>query len=188
MSFKFYRLEIPDVVMIEPAIQRDDRGFFMETYKQSDFTSFGIKELFVQDNHSSSSRHVLRGLHYQKNPHAQGKLIRILQGEIVNVVVDLRKGSPHYSHWLAISLSKENRRMLYVPVGFANGFCVLSKTADVAYKVTTEYSPDHDAGIIWNDPMLSIKWPVENPVLSKNDLQHPQLKDIHHDFEYRPTV
>ena len=156
MPFNFTRLAIPDVILIEPRTFPDERGFFMESYKYSEFSAFGIKERFVQDNHSRSVKGVLRGLHYQKHPKAQGKLVRVVVGEIFDVAVDIRHGSPTYGQWVGEKLSAENKRMLYIPPGFAHGFCVLSEGAEVLYKTTEEYSPEHDAGIIWNDPKLSI--------------------------------
>jgi dTDP-4-dehydrorhamnose 3,5-epimerase len=168
MPFTFTHLAIPDVILIEPAIFRDERGFFMESYKYSDFVAFGIKEHFVQDNHSRSVKGVLRGLHYQKHPKAQGKLVRVVVGEVFDVGVDIRLGSPTYGKWVGEVLSAENKRMLYIPPGFAHGFCVLSDVADVLYKTTEEYAPEYDAGIIWNDPEIGIQWPIEHPILSEN--------------------
>ncbi len=185
MAFKFQRLEIPDVILIEPNIYEDERGFFVETYKFSEFSGFGIKEQFVQENHSKSVRSVLRGLHYQKIPMAQGKLIKAINGEVFDVAVDIRKGSPTYGRWISVVLSAENKRMLYVPVGFAHGFCVLSETAEVLYKVTEEYSPENDTGIIWNDPDIAISWPIQHPIVSKKDMAHPRLKEIDTSFVYK---
>jgi len=161
MPFTFTRLAIPDVVLIEPRVFPDERGFFMESYKYSEFAAFGIKEHFVQDNHSRSKKGVLRGLHYQRPPKAQGKLVRVVVGEIFDVGVDIRlaraiekdgsiaraKGSPTYGKWVGERLSAENKRMLYIPPGFAHGFCVLSEEAEVLYKTTEEYAPEYDAGI-----------------------------------------
>jgi len=177
MPFMFKRLEIPDVVVVEPTIHRDERGFFMESYKYSEFAAFGIGERFLQDNQSRSVQGVLRGLHYQKNPRAQGKLIQVIEGEIFDVAVDIRKGSPTYGRWVGQTLSTENKRMLYLPVGFAHGFCVLSETAEVVYKVTEEYSTEHDAGIVWNDPDIAIAWPIWRPIVSKKDAVLPRLKE-----------
>jgi dTDP-4-dehydrorhamnose 3,5-epimerase len=176
MPFNFKRLEIPDVILIEPRIFPDERGFFMESYKYSDFAAFGIKEQFVQDNQSRSTRGVLRGLHYQKAPKAQGKLVRVVVGEIFDVGVDIRQGSPTYGKWVGEQLSAENKRMLYIPPGFAHGFCVLSELADVTYKVTEEFSPEHDEGIIWNDPDIGVDWPIENPIVSTKDAALPTLR------------
>lgn len=185
MPFKFKQIEIPDVLVIEPSLHCDERGFFMETYKFSEFAAFGLGEQFVQDNQSQSTRAVLRGLHYQRNPMAQGKMIRVLEGEIFDVAVDLRKGSPTYGRWVGMSLSAADQRMLYVPDGFAHGFCVLSEKADVLYKVTREYSAEHDAGIIWNDPDIAISWPVREPIISGKDAALPRLKEIDTGFIYK---
>jgi len=186
MPFSFKRLAIPDVVLIEPRVFPDERGFFMETYKYSDFAAFGIKERFVQDNHSRSKRNVLRGLHYQKPPKAQGKLVRVVVGEIFDVAVDIRKGSPWYGKWVGMKLSAENKWMLYIPPGFAHGFCVLSDVAEVVYKATEEYSPEHDAGILWSDPEIGIRWPVKDPIVSLKDSRLPLLREIGDDFVYEP--
>ena len=177
MPFTFTHLAIPDVILIEPAIFRDERGFFMESYKYSDFVAFGIKEHFVQDNHSRSVKGVLRGLHYQKHPKAQGKLVRVVVGEVFDVGVDIRLGSPTYGKWVGEVLSAENKRMLYIPPGFAHGFCVLSDVADVLYKTTEEYAPEYDAGIIWNDPEIGIQWPIEHPILSEKDAVLPMSRE-----------
>ncbi|RLA85081.1 MAG: dTDP-4-dehydrorhamnose 3,5-epimerase [Deltaproteobacteria bacterium] len=184
MPFRFRRLEIPEVVLIEPVVFSDERGFFMEVYKYSEFSAFGITERFLQDNHSRSVKGVLRGLHYQNPPRAQGKLVRVLQGEIFDVAVDIRRGSPTYGKWVGVRLSSENRFMLYIPPGFAHGFCVLSDYAEVHYKVTDEYSPEHEAGIIWNDPEIGIDWPVESPILSERDSRWPRLSEAENRFVY----
>jgi len=184
MPFKFQRLDMPDVILIEPTVFVDKRGFFMESYKYSEFAKFGIKEKFVQDNHSRSTRGVLRGLHYQKNPKAQAKLVRVTRGEVFDVAVDIRRGSPTYGRWVGVLLSEENKKMLYVPVGFAHGFCVLSEEAEVLYKTTEEYAPEYERGIIWNDPDIGIKWPIEEPILSPKDAALPRLKDADNDFQY----
>lgn len=177
MPFKFQSLEIPEVILVEPKVLKDDRGFFMETYKDSDFAAAGIKDPFVQDNHSRSSRHVLRGLHYQKAPAGQGKLVRCARGAIFDVAVDIRAGSPTFSRWVAAELSEENGLMLYIPPDFAHGFLVLSDRADIIYKCTAEYSPADERGIIWNDPQINITWPVKEPLLSDRDASNPPLKD-----------
>lgn len=175
MPFRFERLQIPDVILIEPTVFPDERGFFMETYKYSEFAAFGIKERFIQDNHSRSKKGILRGLHYQRLPKAQGKLVRAVVGEIFDVAVDIRKGSPTYGKWVGEKLSAGNIQMLYIPPGFAHGFCVLSEEAEVIYKVTEEFSPEHDAGIIWNDPEIGIDWPIEYPIVSAKDTGLPRL-------------
>lgn len=182
MPFKFHRLEIPDLILIEGQRFDDDRGFFAETYKMSQFVSYGISSPFVQDNWSHSIRGVLRGLHYQKHPKAQGKLVMVLRGQIFDVAVDIRKGSPTYGQWTGVTLTAEELRMLYVPPGFAHGFCVLSDEADVLYKVTAEYSPELDRGIIWNDPEIGIRWPIADPLLSVKDAQLPPLRDADNNF------
>jgi dTDP-4-dehydrorhamnose 3,5-epimerase len=184
MPFTFKRLAISEVMLIEPKVFPDERGFFMETYKYSDFAKMGIKEYFVQDNYSKSSKGILRGLHFQKNPNAQGKLIRCLKGNIFDVVIDIRKGSPAFGKWVGAELSEENNLILYVPSGFAHGFVVLSETACVIYKCTREYSPENDRGIIWNDPDINIHWPIKDPVLSEKDKKHPALKDADINFKY----
>jgi dTDP-4-dehydrorhamnose 3,5-epimerase len=184
VPFTFQRLEIPEVVLIEPKVFQDGRGFFMETYKFSDFAAFGITARFVQDNHSRSKKGVLRGLHYQNPPKAQGKLVRVVAGEIFDVAVDIRKGSPTYGRWVGERLSAENKRMLYIPPGFAHGFCVLNEEAEVVYKVTEEYAPEHEAGIIWNDPDIGISWPIANPIISEKDAALPCLKEAENRFIY----
>lgn len=178
MPFRFKRLEIPDIVLIESVSFPDGRGFFMETYKLSEFAAYGIREYFVQDNHSSSAKGVLRGLHYQKEPMAQGKLIRCIQGAVFDVAVDIRRASPSFGRWIGAELSAVNRHMLYVPPGFAHGFMVLSEMAEIQYKCTSEYSPEDERGIVWNDPDIGIQWPLADPVLSAKDKLLPGLKDI----------
>jgi dTDP-4-dehydrorhamnose 3,5-epimerase len=186
VPFKFRRLEIDAVVLIEPQLLGDERGFFLEFYKRSDFVRAGIAEQFVQDNHSRSAKGVLRGLHYQKEPHAQGKLIRCLQGAIFDVAVDIRKGSPSYGKWVGWELTAENRQMLYVPPGFAHGFLTLSDSAEILYKCTDEYAPAHDRGIIWNDPDIAVRWETSAPLLSGKDRTHPRLRDADNDFRFAP--
>jgi dTDP-4-dehydrorhamnose 3,5-epimerase len=182
MPFEFKRLEIPEVILVQPKAFGDDRGFFVETYKRSDFVNFGIEDNFVQDNHSRSIKNVLRGLHYQTNPKAQSKLVRCIEGEILDVAVDIRKSSPNYGKWVGEILSAENKRQLYVPVGFAHAFLVLSETAEVVYKTGEEYSPENDAGIRWNDPKINIKWNCSNPLVSEKDDKLPFLDDAKNNF------
>jgi dTDP-4-dehydrorhamnose 3,5-epimerase len=184
MPFEFARAEIPEVFVIKPRVIRDGRGFLMEGYKRSDFAAQGITENFVQCNHSRSSRGILRGLHYQKHPKAQGKLVRALYGEVFDVAVDLRRGAPTYGKWLGMTLSPDNPRMIYIPPGFAHGFCVLSEEAEVLYMSTEEYAPSHEAGVIWNDPDLAVRWPVADPQLSHRDRSWPRLRDADNNFEY----
>ncbi len=184
MPFDFERLEIPGLIMVQPKVFGDDRGFFLELYKHSDFSRAGITEHLVQDNYSKSVRGVLRGLHYQKNPKAQGKLVFCIKGKIFDVAADIRKGSPYYGKWTGVELSEENHLMLYVPAGFAHGFQVLSDSAEVQYKCTEEYSVTDDRGIIWNDPDLNISWPLVDPLLSPKDGVHPRLRDADNNFLY----
>ncbi len=182
VPFDFRRLEIPDLILIRPQVFNDARGFFLEIYKHADFAAAGISEHFVQDNYSRSVRGALRGLHYQKNPMAQGKLVCCIRGTLFDVAVDIRSGSPRYGKWLGVELSGESRQMLYVPPGFAHGFQVLSESAEVLYKCTQEYSPADDRGIIWNDPDIQVSWPVSNPILSGKDKTHPVLRNADNNF------
>ena len=182
MSFTFKKLEIKDVILIEAKSFPDDRGFFMETYKESIFKENGINVKFVQDNFSHSSKGALRGLHYQKEPMAQAKLVNVIRGEIFDVAVDIRKQSPTYGNWVGKILSDNNHEMLYVPEGFAHGFLTLSDEVDVLYKVNNEYSPENDRGILWNDPEIGIVWPNKTPLLSEKDIKQPLLKNADNDF------
>ena len=184
MGFTFKKLDIPEVILVEAKSFLDDRGFFMESFKESIFINNGIDTKFVQDNFSHSTQGVLRGLHYQKSPKAQAKLVIALRGEIFDVAVDIRKNSPTYGKWVSEILSEQNHNLLYVPEGFAHGFCVLSDEADVLYKVSNEYSHEHEKGIIWNDPDLNIQWPIDKPILVEKDLQSPLLKDSDNNFVY----
>jgi len=184
MPFSFTRLAIPEVMLIEPLVFRDQRGFFLETYKRSEFAAEGIVENFVQGNHSKSGRGILRGLHYQKNPMVQGKLVRAVSGEIYDVVVDLRRGAPTYGKWLAVTISAQDKKMLYVPGGFAHGFCVTSDEAEVLYSATEEYAPDCEAGVLWNDPELAIAWPITEPQLSARDRAWPLFRQADNNFTY----
>jgi dTDP-4-dehydrorhamnose 3,5-epimerase len=184
MPFYFKRLAISEVILIEPEIFRDERGFFAETYKYSDFAQIGIKEHFVQDNYSRSIRGVLRGLHYQKNPNAQGKIVQCIKGNVFDAAVDIRKGSPTFGQCVSVELSEYNNLILYVPPAFAHGFVVLSEEAYVVYKCTREYSQEHDRGIIWNDPSIGIQWPINDPIVSEKDKRHPALKDADNNFKY----
>jgi dTDP-4-dehydrorhamnose 3,5-epimerase len=184
MPFQFHGLQIPDVILIEARHFADDRGFFLETYKQSAFSANGIPDRFVQDNLSRSKRGVLRGLHYQIHPTAQGKLVRVIRGEVFDVAVDIRRGSPTFGRWVGTRLSGEGFQMLYVPVGFAHGFCVLSEQADLGYKVTAEYARAQERGIVWNDPDIGIEWPIAEPILSAKDAQLPRLRDADMNFAY----
>ncbi len=182
MPFKFNRLSIPDVILVEAKAFSDERGFFMESFKESAFASYGINTKFVQDNYSRSIKGVLRGLHYQKNPKAQAKLVMVTRGEIFDVAVDMRKGSTTFGKWVGQILSDKNHKLLYIPEGFAHGFCVLSESADVLYKVNSEYSPEHERVILWNDSEVGIKWPIDKPIMIEKDLQLPTLKNVDHNF------
>jgi dTDP-4-dehydrorhamnose 3,5-epimerase len=173
--------------LIEPRVFSDVRGWFFECWNQREFAESGLDAVFVQDNHSRSRRHTVRGLHYQAPPHAQAKLVRVVAGEIYDVIVDIRHGSPTYGEWQAFILSDENRRMLYIPTGFAHGFAVLSEQAEVVYKCSDFYAPDAGRGILWNDPELDIDWPVADPVLSEQDSNHPTLADIEPCFAFRAS-
>ena len=179
MTFEFKRLAIPDVILVEPKVFDDERGFFLEGYKKSEFFANGIDVEFNQDNHSKSTKGVLRGLHYQLPPKAQAKLVRCIQGEIFDVAVDIRKNSSTYGKWVGEKLSAENKKMLFIPEGFAHGFVVLSETAELLYKASNEYSKEHDRGVLWNDPEISVEWGIDfEPILSDKDKHQPLLKDI----------
>lgn len=184
MPFHFQPLAIPEVILVEPQRFGDTRGFFMETYQYETFAANGIALRFVQDNHSRSAQGVLRGLHYQKDPVAQGKLLKAVVGEIFDVAVDIRRGSPTFGQWVGEILSAENGRLLYVPPGFAHGFCVLSETADLIYKTTDYYHPESEKGIIWNDPQIGVEWPIANPLLSTRDQTQPSLAEADFNFQY----
>lgn len=173
---RFTPTELPGVIIVDPTVFGDDRGFFMETYHEAKFREGGIAEPFVQDNHSRSAKGVLRGLHYQL-PNPQGKLVRVVSGVVFDVAVDIRRGSPSFGRWVGVELSAENKRQLWVPAGFAHGFCVTSEHAEVVYKCTTLYDGPNDRGIRWNDPEIGIEWPVESPLLSEKDRVAPFLSD-----------
>jgi dTDP-4-dehydrorhamnose 3,5-epimerase len=174
---------IREVVVIEPRVFEDRRGFFMETWRRDVFAEHGISADFVQINHSQSVRHTLRGLHYQVG-RPQGKLVRVLRGEVFDVVVDIRSGSPTYGRWISEVLSARNKKQLFVPVGFAHGFCVISEEAEFLYYCTDYYHPQGERGIIWNDPDLAIPWPARAPLLSEKDRRNPRFRDIARDFSY----
>jgi len=177
--FEVLPLSIPDVLCITPRYFEDERGFFTETYKASAFESLGIRETFLQDNHSRSVKNVLRGLHFQYAPKAQAKLVRCIAGQILDVVVDIRSYSPTFKQFTTLVLSAENRHMLYVPAGFAHGFLTQSAVAEIVYKTSNEYSPELDAGILWNDPELQIDWQLEEePILSAKDIRMPTLNAL----------
>ena len=184
MPFIFEKLELPEVISIKSNSFLDSRGYFLESFRESDFISNGINTRFTQDNFSHSIQGTLRGLHYQQNPNAQAKLVFCMRGEIFDVAVDIRKKSPTFGRWIGKILSESNHELLYIPEGFAHGFCVLSDEADVLYKVNQEYSPEHDRGILWNDPTINISWPIKNLILSEKDLVLPLLKDADLNFVY----
>ena len=173
---KFVPADIPGVVVIEPDVHQDRRGFFLETYHAEKYRAGGIPDVFVQDNHSRSMRGTLRGLHLQlKRP--QGKLLRVIEGEIFDVAVDVRRGSPTFGRWVGVTLSADNFKQVYIPKGFAHGFAVVSEIAQVEYKCTDAYDPSSEIGIAWDDPAIGIVWPVSNPILSDRDKRHPRLAD-----------
>ncbi|MBD1401310.1 dTDP-4-dehydrorhamnose 3,5-epimerase [Pelovirga terrestris] len=170
---------IPDVLILEPKVFGDDRGFFYESYNERVFLEVIGRDIqFVQDNHSRSVKGVLRGLHYQLPPMAQGKLVRCVVGEVFDVAVDIRKSSATFGEWVGVHLSAENKRQLWIPEGFAHGFLVLSDVAEFLYKTTNYYAPDYDRGIVWNDPDLKIDWLVSNPQLSQKDSAGSRLVDV----------
>ena len=168
---------LEDVLIIEPRIFKDNRGFFMETYNQNKYQKSGINRLFIQDNLSYSVRGTLRGLHFQIN-HPQAKLVQVITGEIFDVAVDIRKDSPSFGRWTGVVLSDQNKRQMFIPEGFAHGFCVISETAHFLYKCSNFYAPDDEGGIIWSDPDIGINWPVKNPVISEKDKHNPRLCEL----------
>jgi len=193
-NFKFNETKIDGVYIIEPKVFGDNRGYFMESYNKEHFEEAGLNMTFVQDNESKSSKGVLRGLHFQKK-HSQGKLVRVTKGEVFDVAVDLRVGSPTYGHWEGVILNDQNKKQFYIPEGFAHGFLVLSDEAVFNYKCTEFYSPEYDGGVMWNDPEINIEWPldrIENVLLSEKDKVHPNLKDLdlrkYEDFIYRELI
>ena len=181
-NFLFKETSIEGVIVIEPKKYGDNRGYFMETYKETDFNVAGINNVFVQDNQSKSKKGVLRGLHFQKT-HPQAKLVRVLEGEVFDVAVDLRKGSKTYGKWVGVILSEENKKQFMIPRGFAHGFVVLSDTAVFAYKCDDFYHPEDEGGIMWNDPGVNIEWPYHGELLlSEKDKVHPLLKECKIEF------
>ena len=182
MSFRFTELDLPGLVLVEESRHVDPRGFFAETYRESTFRSRGITGPFVQDNHARSTRGVLRGLHYQLPPRAQGKLIRVVEGDIFDVAVDLRRGSPTVGRWSGVTLSGADGRMLWVPPGLAHGYLVLSATVDLIYKATAEYDAALDRGIRWDDPEVGVVWPPGEPILSAKDRGLPTFAEAENPF------
>lgn len=179
---KLVKTKLDDVVLLEPRVFGDSRGFFMESFNRRSFRELGIDLDFLQDNHSlSESPGIIRGLHFQSGPMAQSKLVRVLSGAIYDVAVDIRPDSPSFGQWIGVVLSEENKRQLLVPKGFAHGFCTLVPNTQVLYKVDQYYSPEHDSGILWSDPDLAIDWPVREPKLSDKDRQLPLLRELFND-------
>ncbi|AEH06208.1 dTDP-4-dehydrorhamnose 3,5-epimerase [Methanothermococcus okinawensis] len=178
MPFEFIKTKIPEVILIKPKVFGDERGFFLETYKKEDFEKVGINGEFIQDNHSKSCYGVLRGLHFQKEPYAQAKIVRCIRGVIYDVAVDLRRSSPTFGQWVGAVLSEYNKHQLYIPRGFAHGFCVLSGEAEVVYKVDNKYAPEYECGVIWNDGDIGIDWLIDEPILSDKDKQWHTLKEL----------
>ena len=187
MGFDFKPSKIlTEILKIQPDTYDDERGWFAETYKKSKFAEHGIGYEFVQDNHSKSvAKGVLRGLHYQKAPAAQGKLVRCILGEVFDVAVDIRKGSPTYGRWISTYLSAKQPAMVWIPEGFAHGILSMTEETDIAYKVTCEFNAAHDRNIRWNDPAIGIQWPISNPILSKKDSEAPLLKDADNNFQLK---
>lgn len=176
---KLVNTKLDGVVIIEPPVFGDERGFFMESYNKRKFKEIGIELDLIQDNHSlSTEAGIIRGLHYQRAPMAQTKVVRVLTGAIYDVAVDIRPESPTYGAWVGVVLSEENKRQLLVPKGFAHGFCTLVPNTNVLYKVDAYYSPEHDCGIRWNDPDLNIDWPTRNPILSEKDQRQPFFREL----------
>jgi len=179
MPFEFEQQHIKDVILIRPKVFGDSRGFFIESYKKSDFVKNSIKDEFIQDNHSKSTKWVLRGLHYQAKPYAQAKIVRCTKGKIFDVAVDIRPNSKTFGEYVKVELSEENKYMLYIPAGFAHGFVVLSNEAEIMYKASAEYNPQADRGIFWADPDINIDWGIDfEPILSDKDKVQPRLKNI----------
>jgi len=174
---KVMESDLPGMLLIEPEVRGDARGYFMETWNVARYEQAGLSARFVQDNVSYSARGALRGLHFQ-NPNAQGKLVYVLQGEVFDVAVDIRLGSPTFGRWAGVTLSGDNKRQVYIPEGFAHGFCVISERALLAYKCTDFYNPEAEASVLWNDPDIGIDWPVKLPILSDRDKNAPRLKDM----------
>ena len=190
MPFTVERLEIPEVLLIRPKRFEDERGFFVETYKRSDFKNFGIATDFLQDNYSMSRKGVFRGLHYQLEPAAQGKLLRALTGRLWEVAVDIRRGSPTFGKWTGAYLTADEGTIMWIPVGFAAGVVALEDGSQLFYKTTAEYSKPHERGILWSDPEIGIRWPgaFDRPLVSEKDRAHPPLKDSDINFVYREAT
>lgn len=186
MYMNVIKTDIPDVLIIEPKVFGDHRGYFMESFSQRDFRSCVRDVRFVQDNESKSCYGVVRGLHFQRPPHAQSKLVRVVRGRVLDVAVDIRKGSPTFGRWVAVELSEDNHRQVFIPRGFAHGFAVLSEDAVLQYKCDDFYAPECEEAIAWDDPELAVDWgvPKEKVILSEKDMNHPSLKDAGFLFDY----
>ncbi len=184
MTFEFIETDIDDVKIIMPRIFPDERGMFFEAYKRDEFLKNEIKENFVQHNISISRKNVVRGLHYQLNPYAQGKLVSVMSGKIFDVAVDIRKNSPTFGKYISIEIDSNNMKMFWVPRGFAHGFLSLEEDTKVSYLTTNEYSHDHERGILWNDPILGINWPVKKAIVSERDSSFPGLEEATINFTY----
>jgi dTDP-4-dehydrorhamnose 3,5-epimerase len=178
--------ELPGVLLITPTVFRDDRGFFLESFNEATFAEAGLDAQFVQDNHSRSAKGVLRGLHYQLQ-HPQGKLVRVVRGKIFDVAVDIRRGSATFGKWVGVTLDDNELRALWIPAGFAHGFCALSDGVDVIYKCTDFYTPRDERGVVWNDTLLGIRWPIENPIVNAKDQSYPPLRKDSPDLPAFPT-
>ena len=185
MPFEFEKQSIEDVILVKPKVFGDNRGFFMETYKKSEFVANGINVEFTQDNHSKSTKGVLRGLHYQAKPYGQAKLIRCVKGRIYDVAVDIRKNSKTFGQYVKVELSEEKRNMVFIPEGFAHGFVALADDVEILYKTSGEYAPQADRGIIWNDKEISIDWGIDfEPILSDKDKYQSELSEINKEELY----
>jgi dTDP-4-dehydrorhamnose 3,5-epimerase len=185
---KLVETKLKDAFIIEPSVHGDHRGYFMESYNKSKFEALGLQFDLIQDNHSLSTEvGILRGLHFQKSPKAQTKIVRVLTGAIYDVVVDLRPDSETFGQWIGVELSEENKRQLVVPKGFGHGFCTIAPNTQVLYKVDEYYSPEHDSGILWNDPDLAIDWPTKEPILSDKDRSQPSFQDYAKQLETQYT-
>lgn len=185
MPFEFIKQEIEDVILVKPKVFGDNRGFFMETYKKSDFVANGIDVEFTQDNHSKSTKGVLRGLHYQAKPYGQAKLVRCVKGRIYDVAVDIRKNSKTFGQYVKVELSEDNKQMLFIPDGFAHGFVALTDDVEILYKASGEYAPQADRGILWNDKEINIDWGIDfEPILSDKDKYQSELSGINKEELY----
>ena len=184
MAFRFQPTRIPEVIGIMTDRHEDQRGLFAELYKSTEFVQVGIDRRFNQIDYSRSYKNIVRGLHYQLNPMAQAKIVSVIHGRVFDVAVDLRKGSPTYGRWVALELTPEGTGMLYIPEGFAHGFCTLSDEAEIIYHCSQVYSKEHERGLCWDDPAVGIDWPVKSPVLSERDRQHPLLAEAENNFVY----